>query len=555
MSRRCYRICWLALAVGLISACIGGDSKLLPVPVPVDLGSMDPPVQQQYHGLKQELDRWLAEGSFVQQSAAFGELGLWYHVYELHRGAEAAYSNAHRLAPEDPRWPYYLGVLLADTQRIDEARAFFVRFLELQPEDVAGSVRLAELDLVRHRLESAESLLLSALSSDSDCVRALVGLGKVALARDAWEEAIEWLNRALAQQPDSGRIRYALGLAYRGAGQIEKAQALMVLAEERSRSVEILEMHDPLFLKLMAQEMGSNVHMRRAAQAERFGRWDLALQHFRLAAIADPRVPEPLLGVARSLASLGRTAEVQAELEQVLELFPDSHWAHYQLANHLIDVGDQEAAIEHLGSALQSHPSFVPALRILGQLLAADGDYAGALRPLSEARRRRPDDPGIRRAEALQLMRLDRYGEAARVLADGLRLKDRELTLLLARLLATAPDTATRDGQRAMRLARASFEEIPSLEAAVVVVMALAELGDFEGAVSGQRLLLDAVRRAGRQQLLPRFAQRLSLFEEGRPSRDPLPREASLDSVFVDPLPLERLLPSADIHRDEAPPP
>ena len=77
--------------------------------------------------------------------------------------------------------------------------------------------------------------------------------------------------------------------------------------------------------------------------------------------------------------------------------------------------------------------------------------------------------------------------------------EEKGLVLLLARLLAAAPDAAARDGARALALATEAVAGDASLTAAETLAMALAEQGRTGEAVAWQRAAVAAIQRSGRE--------------------------------------------------------
>ena len=535
------------VAIGLAALCAGcsGSQQLAAVPEPADLAAMNTAVREQYRNLRQALDRLLAERSTpdAELAAAFGELGLWYHVYHLLDGADLAYGNARRLAPEDPSWPYYLALVDASGGRTDEARAGFQQVLEKSPNDVPALVRSAEIELRDGRPAAAKELFERALAGDGEAVRARVGLARAVRELGDPGPAFDLLRQALAQQPGSWQIRYALGLTLRELGELERSEAFLATVEPAAR-LDDLRMRDPRQARLLAMDVGFHGNLRRAQEAGRAGRHQAALQFFRAAAAADPSSVVASLGVSRSLHAMGRVEEALERAFETLERFPDNALVHNGVAIRLLAAGRREEAREHFRTALTIRPSSRPALRGLAVMRSEDGDLAGAAAYFGKARSLGLT-AGLATRNAVVLMQLGRDAEALKALQEDLLVLEdhRGLTLLLARLSATSPDAAVRDGERAMRLARAAFAASPGLDAAEIVVMALAELGNFTAAAAGQRLLIEAVERAGRRELLSRLEKRLELFARGRRWRDPVPGPEALDSVFVDPLSFERLLP------------
>ncbi|MEO1088900.1 MAG: tetratricopeptide repeat protein, partial [Acidobacteriota bacterium] len=122
----------------------------------------------------------------------------------------------------------------------------------------------------------------------------------------------------------------------------------------------------------------------------------------------------------------------------------------------------------------------------LGRRLLMEGQPGPAATAFGKAASINPEHVAARVEEAQSLILTGRYADARRRLEDGLaRLpKAAEIAHALARLLATAPDAAVRDGDRALNLAGGVLEAYPWPSHAETYVMALAELGRFDGILS-----------------------------------------------------------------------
>ena len=66
----------------------------------------------------------------------YGDMGTLLLAAEFHDPAEAALLNAHALATDEMRWPYYLGHLYWTKGDIPKALAAFERALRVAPSDV-----------------------------------------------------------------------------------------------------------------------------------------------------------------------------------------------------------------------------------------------------------------------------------------------------------------------------------------------------------------------------------------------------------------------------------
>jgi len=197
MNRRWQAGVALAIAALLASAALGTEDPTVHHP---DLAPLEADVASQLAAGRRRLDELLARSPAdpAALAAAYGELGTLYHAYDLRGPAEACYRNAARLAPADYRWPHYLGALLQDGGRLDDAAAAYERALALAPlaaatpGDLAALLHLGEIRRLQGRPEEAEGVLRRALAADptgpaSAGARAL--LGQAALDRRRYREA------------------------------------------------------------------------------------------------------------------------------------------------------------------------------------------------------------------------------------------------------------------------------------------------------------------------------------------------------------------------------
>jgi tetratricopeptide (TPR) repeat protein len=150
-------------------------------------------------------------------------------------------------------------------------------------------------------------------------------------------------------------------------------------------------------------------------------------------------------------------------------------------------------------------------------VLALTGDHAAAAARFAEALGREPARVDARLAHATALLLAGRAAEARDSLLAGLRATPGEpnLTHALARLLASSPDPAVRDGQRALELARSVFEQEKTMEHAETVAMAYAESGAFDDAVRWQRTLLAEAERLGDAAWTARLRANLERYQRG----------------------------------------
>jgi tetratricopeptide (TPR) repeat protein len=455
---------------------------------------------------------------------AYGQLGLILMAAEYYEAAASCYLTAQALVPGDARWPYYLGHLYRIKGEAAKAADFFSRALELQPADTPTLIWLGEMYLDQDRPDQAEPLFLQALSRDASSAAALSGAGRAALAKHDLPRAIDYLERALAVEPRALGLHYSLAAAYRGLGQLDQARTHLERRGSgrpapRDPLMEAHEavLHTPLTYETQGLRALENGQVKEAAVLFRKG-LELA-----------PDDPGLLHRLGTALFMAGDTAGAVQQFEQALRRAPEFPRAHFGLGMVLNLSGRHAKAIEHFAAAVKYQPDYLEARLGLAEALRVTGRLQESL-PHFE--RIVELDPSLAEAwvmYGMTLVRLQRYEEARDRLNEARRVHpgEPELTALLVRLLAAAPDDQVRDGHRAMALMQDLLKGPPRVDVPETMAMTLAELGRFDEAAEWQREAIAAAKQAGRTDLARLMADNLALYERRRPCRTPL-REPAL---------------------------
>lgn len=565
---------------------------LAPVPRP-PIDNLEPEDREQLGEERSELDRLISGGkaSDAELAAAYGRVGSLYLLYDLAEAAEPALADARTLAPDEPSWAYYLGVLYQRDGRLEQAEANLSRALELRPDDLPTLIRLGQVRLARGELDAAGESFRAALALEPRSAAALEGLGTVAFREKRPREAVERFEKALAIQPQADALQHQLGLAYRDAGDLAAAKEHLAL--NHGHAVRFV---DPLMERLAGLLKGAAIHLKRGNNALQKGLLDVAIREYRQAVEIAPDDPQNQYNLGFALIRAGRRDEAVGYFEKAIELDPGYRNAHYNLAAALAEEGRWAEAARHYGEAVRIDPldhaahlkwaqallqagepgraaeelqTLLPELRQdesslageaeielarvreregdeagavehyhraaalapgsrtahdeLAKLLGREGRFSEAAGELSRVVELAPDDVDPRFGRAMALILGGDYVGARNALEADLAALPGNLVLshLLARLLATAPDPAARDGARAVTLAEDAFRREPGLEHAETVAMAYAEAGRFADAVAWQRRVLGQVEPRGRPEVIERNRRWLAHYERGEPVRSP----------------------------------
>jgi tetratricopeptide (TPR) repeat protein len=416
----------------------------------------------------------------------YGEMGKLLLAAEFREPAEAALLDAQALAPDDMRWPYFLGHLYRTSGDAPKATAAFERALRLAPSDVETMIWLGEAALDRGQPDAAEPLFTKALSLQPRSVAAHYGLGRTALAAKQYGPAAEHLEQALALDGKASVIHYSLAMAYRGLG--DHARADVHLRQRGSLQIQ----PDPLKKSLDELLNSALTYEKNADVAGNRGEWAAAAEYLKKAVALAPTRASPRHKLGTALFYLGDRRGASEQFQQALKLSPSYAASHYALGVIQEEAGEYHKALTSFSAALASEPGNLDARTRFG--------YAAAL------------------------IRLNRYQEASARLAEAMDLYPNEPSFAraAARLYAAAPDDRVRNGGRALSLAQGLLDRQPrTIGLAETMAMALAEAGQYSDAMRWQREAIEAAGRAGQRRVVERLSANLDRYQARRPCRTP----------------------------------
>ena len=523
-----------------------GPSGPIAATIPtLDLSAAEPPVAERITQARKAVER--NPGS----TEAWGHLGVVLDAHGFFADAVACYRRAGQLAPQDVRWPYLIGLVLAFDDP-NSAIDAFERAIAIGPESAVimsycadALVRAGWEDKARRRYEAA-------LEADTKCRKARLGLGELAIRRGALEEAQVHLQRAAAIDFYDRQVHAKLARVYRRLGDASRAEreALLVRAYPDLGAVP-----DPIRAQVTREAVSSKARTKRGlayvargqyAEAEtefrralavrpdsvrnhlnlggvflRQGQIDSAIDIFRQTLGTAPDDPEVHNNLAVALLEDGRLREAADLLHTALRLAPKHDGAHYNLGTLRERQGKTDEAAAFYRQALAINPVNARAHQALANLLERSGrpDEAVSHWRAAVDFGRHPREPTLHLA--VIFARQGRFGEAVPLLHQGRRRAPNDVPLLaaLVTILASCPDERYRDGPQAVFLALRLVsilgpEHLPSL---VLLAAAQAETGQFEAAIRTCDRSLALAHAAGQTDLAGEIRARLQLYRAGRP--------------------------------------
>ena len=524
------------ICLGLIAACSSGEERrapgadrsalappqglgLQPVALP-DYAAMEASAREQMRARVSSLRSKIASSAATRAdlSASYGEMGELLLAATYLDAAESCFLNAQTLAPDDRRWPYYLGHLYKIKGPLEKSVASFERALQLQPTDVATLVWLGEAYLSQGRADAAAPLFAKALTLDPKSAAARFGAGRAALAGKDYARAAKDLEAALALEPLATAIHYPLAMAYRGLGKLTEARAHLALQGDVDARPS-----DPLMQQLDDLLQTAEAYNVRGGRELDAGNWAAAAANFRKGLELSRNDTSLRHRLGTALFQMGDAGGAAEQFEQVLRISPRHARAHFSLGVLLFANGRYDEAIERFSRALEYEPGYVQARVQMAAAMARTGRPEQALREYGQALEADPTLADAAYGYAMTLVRLRRYEEARDRLSEGTNAHPDQpmFSNALARLLAAAPDDRVRDGRRAKTLVDALLKGPPTMELAETAAMMLAELGQYAQAAATQRDVITAAEQRGLREDVTRLTENLHRYERGEPCRRP----------------------------------
>ncbi|MDI9382898.1 MAG: tetratricopeptide repeat protein [Verrucomicrobiota bacterium] len=458
-----------------------------------DLSGVDPSVRNQFEIAERKAMALQAKVPVEPSAvgAVIGHLGMLYETYDYHQTAAECFEIAGGLDPKQFKWMYCLGLAHRSQGRTEDALHDFKRVMEMSPAFLPARIGAGQvcLDLDRH--EEAKSLFEAVLKAQPDNPPALAGMGKVAYAAKEWKTAIAAFERALALQPEATALHYSLGLAYRGAGDLERAREHL---DQRGKLDAF--MRDPIYSEICSLRMGTRAHEHRGVNAGKGGDLKIAIQELEQAVTLDPQIASTRTNLGTAYALAGRLEDALEQYRAAIALDPQDRRGQCNCGMILAKLGCLDEGLACFAEALELDPDYCDAHIGYAAISGLLGDLEGAERHFRLAWKQDPQNRAalIGLVKALALLGKDMA--AREVLEEGRKVHPQSLILAeaLARLLATSRDSAVRDGGKAVELAAAVVQVRPTAQHWETLAMAFAEIGRFEEAVSMQQRALEYIR-------------------------------------------------------------
>lgn len=283
-----------------------------------------------------------------------------------------------------------LANVLRDQGRIEEALAAYGSALTIDPAQAGAARQVAHLLRRLGRGSAAVDAFRRAIELDPNNAQLHFQLANLHQQQGDRAAAIENFTRALALKPDYAAAAVNLGAALQEDGHTAEAEA----AHRRA-----------IALEPNSVEATRNL----AGLLQKRGKREEALELWERAAELDPRHAETLAALAGLLAEIGRLEEACRRFEQAVALAPNNAVILSGLAFALCSFEQYDLARNAAERAIRCDPDHLEAYGALGQTWNAQGDVERWIEALRRGLARKPEDPNLRAALALALLRKGDY--------------------------------------------------------------------------------------------------------------------------------------------------
>jgi tetratricopeptide (TPR) repeat protein len=266
----------------------------------------------------------LAILSWHRAGAFHNDETLWTDTLAKNPNCWAAYGN--------------LGAIFIEKGYKDEATAFFLKALEINPADEIAENNLGNVDFQAGRVDEAVAHYQKALEFNPNYDLAHANLG-VALAREGrGDEAIAEYKQALKINPFGVDAHNDLGDAFLQMGQTDDA------ITQYQKALEI----DP---------NSAMIHFNLGDAYLRNGQLNEAIAQFQDALKIEPGIPEAHNNLGLALSQQGRMDDAIREYQKALQINPSYTEAHTNLGIALSQKGRMDEALIQFQETLRLTPT------------------------------------------------------------------------------------------------------------------------------------------------------------------------------------------------------
>ena len=294
--------------------------------------------------------------------------------------AQVEWEGVLKLSPRDAEANAHLGLLEARQEHYDKAVDRYKKAIALNPEMPGLRLNLGLALFKAGQMKSAAITfmpLLKSLPADSqEALRVTTLIGLARYGAGDYAEAVPFLKKAVAADPQNLPFRLTL------------AQSCLWSKQYQC----VLDVYHEI---VNLNENSAEADMLAGQALDEMKDRPAAIEQFRAAVQADPKMPDVHFGLGYLLWAQLKFDEAAKELEAELANNPNHAQAMTYLADCHIQLNDPEPALPLLEKAVRLSPKTELAHVDLGVLYANAGKNAEALREFLSAEKLDPSDQNV----------------------------------------------------------------------------------------------------------------------------------------------------------------
>lgn len=344
-------------------ASTGGKDVTIDLDKPFGLPSPD--LSKRPPAIRDAISRVLEQARTApDDTRLLGELGMTLFVFRDDEAAARCFKEAARREPEEFRWPYYLGIALANQDAKRQAIEAFEQAVKVGDAYSAAHTRLGDL-LYATGSPKAEETYRKTLDIELRSARAAYGLGMCLKNKGQRDEAIAQMQRAIELFPAYADAHGALAEMLQAAGKPDEA-APHVEAQKTGSRPEYA--NDPLYNDMIERGRTPEVLTEMGVLRTSEGRLREAIETLQAAIRLRSDYAPARRALGDAWAAVGRQVEAEVEYRKALELAPDDLEAKSALGDCLIQLKRQDEAGRLFAEVLAAKPDHAPTLWRQGRL-------------------------------------------------------------------------------------------------------------------------------------------------------------------------------------------
>jgi protein O-mannosyl-transferase len=255
------------------------------------------------------------------------------------------------------------------------------------------------------------------------------------------------------------------------------------------------------------------------------GKADEAIAQFQEALQIKPDLADACNNLGYALLQTGKADAAVTCFQRALQIRPDFAEACLNLGNTLLQKGSVNEAIFQYQKALQIDPALALAHNNLGTIFRQEGRVDDAISEYQKALQIKPNEAAIHNNLGNTLLQEGKADEATSHFQEALQINPASVEVQnnLAWLLATCPQAALRNGNKALALARQA-NALTGGENPVILhtlAAALAEAGRFPEAMETARHALRLAEAQSNAALAGQLQSEMKLYQAGAPCHVP----------------------------------